>query len=949
MRTRPIAVSAALLVSATALTGTVAHADSSDPTTYYVSQCAGTTGTGTQADPFCQIQQAAAVATVPGDTVVIEPGNYTGEVDITASGTAAAPITFELDPTVPKAIVGYATLHGTNQTHGLSLSGASYIDIEGIYAMESASSSQVLIQDSSHIDFDGNVAWGSGGDAIQIAGSSSDVTISRTTVTMNTLTADGIDDTAAGPGIVLTTNLISGGNNGIAVTGSPGVTVTSNSVNTYCRDGILLADSDSSTSAGATIENNTVFTARSCGSLTGSVAISAATSADTVGTVENYNDLYTGAVSGATEYAWAGTVYPGQAAFSAATGQGSADHDSNPAAVTDTTTPAQTSPVYDAANSDAPGELDTDIDGHARVCDPNILPSGVGHSPCYDRGALEHTDTVTMGGVTLPADTAPSGTALTFKASTASSSWPNATFQYTYLFGDGTTATSSSPTVTHTYAASGASAVYSGHVTASSQFGGSMTQPFTITIDPATAPTATLTTSGTTGLGVQAAVSGQAAWTLGSETIDWGDGNTSSTTGAGPQTVEHSYVHPGVYTVTYTVTDAGGETVTKTSKITTLGTDYTAYGPTRLLDTRKGQNGTASQLANNGTIDLKVAGVGTIPAGVTAVALNLTALDATGAGYIAIGLNGSRGASSSLNYTSGGVYTNSVIAPVSTDGTVHLVNSATRTSTKLDLLADITGYFAPVNTSGYSPITPTRVMDTRSGLGGSRGKLAAGKADVLKVAGSGSLPASGITAVSVNLTVTDTTGSGFVAAYPDGGAVPGTSNENWSGSTTKAIAAIVPVGSDGKIDLRNGGVAGSAADVIVDVTGYFSAASPNVYVPAVPQRLFDTRQSDPVAGGASLQVAMPNYYSATNSYLPTIAYVLNTTVTGTEHSGWLSVVSDGNSPTSSTLNWTGAGQTTANLTFVTTNGYPYASFFNSGSKSYSVNVIGDLVGYFVNG
>jgi len=55
----------------------------------------------------------------------------------------------------------------------------------------------------------------------------------------------------------------------------------------------------------------------------------------------------------------------------------------------------------------------------------------------------------------------------------------------------------------------------------------------------------------------------------------------------------------------------------------------------------------------------------------------------------------------------------------------------------------------------------------------------------------------GVTAVSLNLTLTNSSGSGNVTAYPDGTTAPTASNLNYGAGQTIANAAIVPVGKDG--------------------------------------------------------------------------------------------------------------------------------------------------------
>ena len=70
--------------------------------------------------------------------------------------------------------------------------------------------------------------------------------------------------------------------------------------------------------------------------------------------------------------------------------------------------------------------------------------------------------------------------------------------------------------------------------------------------------------------------------------------------------------------------------------------------------------------------------------------------------------------------------------------------------------------------------------------------------------------------VVLNVTVTDPTVPGFITVYPCGIDTPLASNLNYGVDTTVAIAAIVQVGTDGKVCLFNS----SPAHLIVDVDGY---------------------------------------------------------------------------------------------------------------------------------
>ncbi|MGE0877170.1 MAG: hypothetical protein AB7L13_02455 [Acidimicrobiia bacterium] len=116
--------------------------------------------------------------------------------------------------------------------------------------------------------------------------------------------------------------------------------------------------------------------------------------------------------------------------------------------------------------------------------------------------------------------------------------------------------------------------------------------------------------------------------------------------------------------------------------------------------------------------------------------------------------------------------------------------------------------------SGFQPVSPQqRVFDTRNGLG----KLTAGTERIVSLAPY--VPATAKGAL-VNLTVTATEGSGFLAAFPADTAWPTTSSVNWFDSgQTLANAAITAVDGSSQIKLYCG--AGAAA-AIVDVLGWFA-------------------------------------------------------------------------------------------------------------------------------
>ena len=92
-------------------------------------------------------------------------------------------------------------------------------------------------------------------------------------------------------------------------------------------------------------------------------------------------------------------------------------------------------------------------------------------------------------------------------------------------------------------------------------------------------------------------------------------------------------------------------------------------------------------------------------------------------------------------------------------------------------------------TNGLNPVRSVRLLDTRSGVGWS-GPVPAHGTVRLVVAGRGGLPASGIGAVVINVTVTEPRAAGYLTVFADGASRPGTSNVNFSVSQTIANLVI---------------------------------------------------------------------------------------------------------------------------------------------------------------
>ena len=260
----------------------------------------------------------------------------------------------------------------------------------------------------------------------------------------------------------------------------------------------------------------------------------------------------------------------------------------------------------------------------------------------------------------------------------------------------------------------------------------------------------------------------------------------------------------------------------------------------------------------------------------------------------------------------------------------------------------ITG-LTPCVGSGYHPVTPLRILDSREPNVGFSGKVTAPTEKSLQVTGLGgpsNVPANAA-AVVMNVTVADATNESFLTVFPTGTSVPNASNLNFGAGQIIPNLVTVKLGTGGKVQFAN---AVGATNVIADVVGYYdNGTGPgDLFTGITPVRLLDSRTSTggwvgplPSGPGRDLMVRKPgnpNGVPATAT-----AVVANVTVTGGTAQSFVKVWPSGeNAPNVSNLNLL-SGQTIPNLVTVKigTNGAVKIS-----NNLGSVHVILDVVGYF---
>ncbi|MGB8858886.1 MAG: DUF1501 domain-containing protein [Ilumatobacteraceae bacterium] len=245
-------------------------------------------------------------------------------------------------------------------------------------------------------------------------------------------------------------------------------------------------------------------------------------------------------------------------------------------------------------------------------------------------------------------------------------------------------------------------------------------------------------------------------------------------------------------------------------------TALTSLVPTRLMDTRDGNGGRSGAFDGGTEFDLQITGRGGVPGTCAAAVLNVTVVGATDDTFITVWPNGEgMPATSSVNARAGETAANLVIAKLGADGKLRIRNDRGAAH----VLVDVAGYFTAGSGGRYLPVSPQRLVDTRSGIGAAKARVGATPLSV-QIAGVNGLPASGIAAVQINLTAVAPSEDTYLTVYPSGAAKPNASNLNLRGGGVRANSVVARVGPDGKILVACGQ---GDSDVLVDVVGYFTA------------------------------------------------------------------------------------------------------------------------------
>ncbi|HEY7926695.1 MAG TPA: hypothetical protein VIG86_04640, partial [Candidatus Dormibacteraeota bacterium] len=374
---------------------------------------------------------------------------------------------------------------------------------------------------------------------------------------------------------------------------------------------------------------------------------------------------------------------------------------------------------------------------------------------------------------------------------------------------------------------------------------------------------------------------------------------------------------------------------------------YTSVPPFRVADTRSGSGYPLAghSLGAGGNVTVPIWGAASsppVPTTATAAVLNVTATNGTHSSYLTVYPSGTNPPFASNLNTGGRTVANLVTVPIGGNGAVGIFNNLGST----DVVVDLEGYFVPGGGPAglYHPLAPARITDTRSGSGQANAGHTPSSTDtvVVQVTGAGGVPASGVSAVVLNVTAVSSNGAGFLTVYPGATGKPLASNLNFVLNQVVPNRVIVPVGADGTVDIYN---SKGYTDIVVDVGGWFtdaSGAGGSRFTPLPPTRIADSRS------GSGLQLAGRTLNSGAirtvNANLPpgAVAVAANVTAADTTHDSFLTVYPDQPPPpTASDLNWA-AGQVVPNLVIAELGAGKLAVFNHAGL----VDVIVDVFGYW---
>jgi uncharacterized protein (DUF1501 family) len=368
--------------------------------------------------------------------------------------------------------------------------------------------------------------------------------------------------------------------------------------------------------------------------------------------------------------------------------------------------------------------------------------------------------------------------------------------------------------------------------------------------------------------------------------------------------------------------------------------EFVAMAPERIYDTRNGVGGRTIPIGPGETVKIAIAGAGSIPGSdVSAVSVNITSIRPTGNTWLVAYPTGyPQPDSSTLNPRAGAIVPNMSVVGVGADGTISLYND----SAELNVTVDVMGYFRTAAASRMMPLSPHRILDTRTGIGAPQARVSGGQTIALQVLGQGGVPAESVDAVIVNLASIRPTTDGWVTAWPTGVDKPLVANLSYRAGQVVPNLMMCKVGPDGKINIE---ASSGDVDLLGDVVGCFTSSGSQLS-PVAPARLLDTRKGigaplARVGAGQSLTVTVTGIAGVPTS---ATAVALNVSAVRPTVQTFLTIFPGGEAmPTASSLN-PDAGAVSANLVIAKVGAGGTVTIYNDQGD---VDLLADVTAFFL--
>lgn len=343
-----------------------------------------------------------------------------------------------------------------------------------------------------------------------------------------------------------------------------------------------------------------------------------------------------------------------------------------------------------------------------------------------------------------------------------------------------------------------------------------------------------------------------------------------------------------------------------------------AFNPDRALDTRNGIGcivwdwecySYVERVDANETVEVYFGDY--LSSWTTALSINVTITSPDQHGFLTVWpCDEPMPDASNLNFARGETRANLVVAKFSDLGTVCMRSTATT-----HLIADVSGVYDFAYGSAGTGVAPVRLLDTRNAIGvAARGQLGAGRVLTLQVAGAKGLPHD-IDAITMNVTVANPRGEGFITVWPCDEPMPDASNVNYVAGRDVPNLVTVGLSAAGTVCMYTF----ATADLIADAAVWYGDGGSTGLVELSPDRILDTRRGigAPKRKVERNQDLVLQVTGRGGVRADAKVVVMNMTITNTEGHGFLTVwPCDQSMPDASNLNFR-PGDDVPNLVAVT--------------------------------